>query len=635
MIGTSASRVLRFGAFEVDLRAGELRKNGIKVKLQEKPFLVLAMLLEHGNDLVTRDELREKLWPADTFVDFDHSLGTGIAKLRQALGDSAQNPRFVETVASRGYRFIAPVTRVNQGAEPASVVDVPQPPFEPQQVSGRPRQLTGSVTAGLLGGALLVGILLYLDVGGAREWLRRHSNHPVHSLAVLPLQNLSGDPTQEYFADGMTEQLITDLARLPNIQVISRTSVMQYQGTKKPLPQIGRELNVDAVVEGSVTRSGPRVLVTAQLLDARTDQHLWAQSYERDLNDVLILQSELSRAIAGEIQVKLTPQQQSNFGRAAQIDPDVQEAYLQGRYHLNKGDKAEIRKAIEYFQHALGKDPRDARSYAGLADSYIALDDFYEAPWETMPKAREAARKAVELDGNLAEAHTSLGAVHFLYDWDWPAAEKEIKQAIQLNPGSAEAHMWYAGFLAQMDRVGEAASEIKRAEALDPLSLSVHVQAGWVFYLARNDDEALSEWHKALDLEPGFAVVHSAIWAAYLQKSDFRKVVAALPKEAMGDENTLNLAALAGSYAAAGEKSEAERAIARLKAISKHRYVCPYEMGTAHAALGKKDEAIDWLRKAYQVRSSCMPDLRTDPRLDVLRSDPRFQELLESLHFPQ
>jgi TolB-like protein/DNA-binding winged helix-turn-helix (wHTH) protein len=621
----------QFGVFDLDLASGELRKQGVRIKLQEQPLQVLQILLERAGRVVTKEELQKRIWPSETFVDFDHGLHSTIARLREALSDSPENPRFIETLPRRGYRFVAPVTEIcaaNRGAEREPAVRADRP-------GASLRRYGASVLAGLLGGGLLLALVLGLDVGGVGRWLRRASNQPVTSLAVLPLQNLSGDPAQEYFAEGMTEQLITNLAQLPNLHVISHTSVMQYQGTKKPLRQIGRELNVDAVVEGSVMRSGQRVLITAQLLDARTDTHLWARRYERDLNDVLILQGEMSRAIADEIQVKLTNQQQSNFSDVAQVNPEAQEAYLQGRYHLNKGDAAEIRKAIDYFQQALSKSPRDARSYAGLADSYMALDDFYEAPEKTMPKAKEAAQNAVDLNVNLAEAHTSLGAVHFLYDWDWAAAQKEIRQAIQLNPGSADAHMWYAEFLAQMGQSPEAISEIKRAEALDPLSLAVHVQAGWVFYLARHDDEAMAEWGKSLDLEPNFAVSHTSIWAAYLQKSEFRKIVRDLPKEGQSIDSTLELAALAGSYAAAGKRSEAEHTLTKLNAISKTRYVCPYEMGTAHAMLGNKDEAIGWLQKGYRVHSGCMPDMKTDPRLDSLRTDPRFQELLRSLHFPQ
>ena len=634
MIETAPSQTLRFGMFEVDLRAGELRKGGSKVKLQDRPFQVLTLLLEHAGEMVSREDVRQRLWSTDTFVDFDHSIGSAVTKLRQALGDSAQNPRFVETIGSRGYRFIAPVAEVIQTSEVAAPVApvVPGPSQErPKQLYNRRRWIMG--TAILLIAA--TGIVLGFNVGGTREWLEQRRNPPIKSLAVLPLQNLSGDPAQEFFADGMTDELITNLAQLGNLQVISRTSVMAYKGTTKPLSQIAHELNVDAVVEGSIVSSLQRVRITAQLLDARRDRHLWARSYERDVGDVLILQSQISSAIADEIQVKLTPEQQQNLAKVAQADPEVEENYLKGRYHLNKGTEAEIQKAIGYFQLALGKDPRDAHSYVGLADSYMALDEFYEAPWDTMPKAREATLKAVELDESLAEAHASLGAVRYLYDWDWMGAEKEFKRAIELNPGSPDARIWYAQFLSEMGRNEQAIVEIKRAEVLDPLSLAVHVKAGWVFYLARKEDEAVAEWGKALDLEPGFAVVHGSIWAAYLKNSEFPKVVAALPKEGFGDESTLNLAALAGSYAAAGKRSEAERALAKLNSISKTRYVCPYEMGTAHAMLGDTDQAVGWLRKAYRMRSSCMTVMKTDPRLDALRADSRFQELLRALRFPQ
>jgi TolB-like protein len=338
----------------------------------------LALLLEGRGELITREELREKLWPADTFVDFDHSLGTAIAKLRQGLGDSAQNPRFVETVSSRGYRFLASVENV-----------LPTPDRAVPQASPL-RRFSFSAAAGLFGGALLVGIFLRFDIGGARQWLRRQSNPSIRSLAVLPLENLSGDPGQEYFADGMTDELITNLAQLANLHVISRTSVMQYKGTKKPLPQIAQELHVDAVVEGSVMRSGQRVRIAAQLVDAGNDEHLWAQSYDRDVGDVLILQKEISGKIADEIRIKLTPRQGTQLAKNSRVDPQVEEDYLKGRYHLNKGSDEEIRKGIQFFEHVLTSNPKDARGYAGLADSYVAFSDYYVAPAEILPKAKAA-----------------------------------------------------------------------------------------------------------------------------------------------------------------------------------------------------------------------------------------------------
>jgi TolB-like protein/DNA-binding winged helix-turn-helix (wHTH) protein/tetratricopeptide (TPR) repeat protein len=619
MAESASSQTLRFATFEVDLRSGELRKNGIKIKLQEKPFQVLALLLDRRGELITREELRAKLWPADTFVDFDHSLGTAIAKLRQALGDSAQNPRFVQTVSSRGYRFLAPVG------------SLPTPGRETSRAS-QIRRFSFSAAAGLLGGALLLVVFLGFDIGDARQWLRRRSNPSIRSLAVLPLENLSGDPQQEYFADGMTDELITDLAQLGNVHVISRTSVMQYKGTKKPLPQIARELHVDAVVEGSVMRSGQRVRIAAQLVDAGNDQHLWAQSYDRDVGDVLILQGEISRTIADEIRLKLTPERGTQLGKNARVDPQVEEDYLKGRYHLNKGSEEEIRKGIQFFEHVLASNPKDARGYAGLADSYVALSDYYVAPSEILPKAKSASLKALQLDDKLAEAHTSSGVVRFLYDWDWAGAEKEFKRAIELNPSSVDAHVWYAVFLGQMGRGSEAIAELKRAEALDPLSLSVHVNAGWVYYLLRQNEQAIEHWRKALDLEPQFAVSHSAIWVGYLRSSDFVRLMAATAKGTSVDD-PMELAALAGLYAVSGDSAQARAVLSKLTALSKRRYVCPYEMATTHAVLGDKDEAIAYLSRGYQERSACIPDIKTDPRLDSLRSDLRFHELLRKVGF--
>jgi TolB-like protein/DNA-binding winged helix-turn-helix (wHTH) protein/tetratricopeptide (TPR) repeat protein len=617
------SRPLRFATFEADPKSAELRKNGIKIKLQEKPFQILALLLARPGELVTREELREKLWAADTFVDFDHSLGSAIGKLRQALGDTAQNPRFVETVSSRGYRFLAPVQ------------NVPQTPDYAFPRASQFRRFSLAVVAGLLVGALLVAISLGFDLVGSRRWLRRQSNPLVRSLAVLPLENLSGDPSQEYFVDGMTDGLIASLARLGNMRVISRTSVMQYKGVKKPLPEIARELRVDAVLEGSVMRSGDRVRITAQLIDAGSDQHLWAQSYDRDVTNVLGLQGEISRTIADEIRIKLTPQQGSELAKAIRVDAEVQENYLKGRYHLNKGDQGEIQKGIEYFSQALAKDPRHARSYAGLADSYVALSDYYVSPSEILPKAREASLKALELDDGLAEAHTSSGVVLFLYDWDWSRAEREFQRAIFLNSGLTDAHVWYGIFLAQMGRHEDAIAELNRAEALDPLSLPVHLNAGWAYYLARQNAAAIDEWRKALDLEPQFAVSHSAIWVAYLQSSEFPRMTAASPASVAAGDDLMKLAALGGHYAVAGNVTQARAVLSKLKYMSGRRYVCPYEMATTHAILGDKDEAIGYLRRGFEERSACIPDIKTDPRLDSLRSDPRFRELLRRVGFPQ
>ena len=617
----STSEVLRFGAFELELYNMELRKQGVRIKLQEQPLKVLQLLLNHAGQIVTREQLRSHIWPANTFVEFDHGLYSAMARLREALGDSKESPRFIETVARRGYRFIAPVS-----SSVTETVFTERIRAEPS--AKRLRRVAASTTVGLLGGAALLSIVVGANFGNSRDWFRR-PNSTIRSLAVLPLENLSGDPAQEYFADGMTDELITQLAQLGNIRVISRTSIMQYKGVRKPIRQIGKELSVDAVLEGSVSRSGEHVRITAQLIDADSDQHLWARSYERDVRDVLKLQNEMADEIAGEIRAKMV-KAAAPRPTAVRIDSEEQDLYLRARYHLDRGDRAGINKAIEYFEQAVDRSPDDARNYAGLADSYLALSDFYLSPSETLVKAKQAALKALQLDNSLAETHVSLGATRFLYDWDWQQADEEFLRAIELNPNSSDAHIWRGVFLAQMGRAHEAIPEIKRAEAIDPLSLAVHLNAGWVYYVARRDDQAIQQWQKILDLDPRFPITHTSIWIAYVGQLETTKM---LVESGGNDADTLNLAALAGHYAASGNRAEAEDLLSRLEGISKHRYVCPYEMATAHAVLGDKSKALAWLGKGFKERSACMADLKVDPRLDSLRSDPKFDELLREVGF--
>lgn len=620
---TSIPEVLQFGLFELDMQQAELRKRGVRIKLQEQPLKVLCLLLQNRGEIVTREQLRTNIWPANTFVEFDHGLYSAIARLREALGDSSDSPSFIETVARRGYRFIAPVTSPEAIAVPISEPTVTgRPP--------RPRRLVVSLLAGLIAAALLLGVVLGFNLAHSRDWLRPRGNPQVRSLAVLPLQNLSGDPTQEYFADGITDELITELAELGSVRVISRTSVMQYKGAQKPLRQIANELGVDAIVEGSVLRSGQRVRVTAQLIDAATDHHLWARSYERELGDVLLLQSDMAGSIAQEIRAKIDDNARPPVAQVSRVDPEEQDLYLRGRYHLGKGTEEEINKGIEYFHQGIEHSPGDARNYAGLADSYLALSDYYVSPAATLELGKQAAMKALQLDDNLAETHVSLGAIRFLYDWDWPQAEKEFAQAVKLNPNSSDAHLWRGVFLAQMGRSDEAISEIKLAESLDPLSLPVHVNAGWVYYLARRNEQAVQEWRKILDIDPHFKVTHASIWIAYVKQAEMGAV---LRSPFPGEADALQLAAITGRQAVSGNRAEAERSLSRLDSISKRHYVCPYEMATAHAILGNKDKALDWLSRGLKERSACMPDLKADPRLDSLRSDARFQDFLRRVGF--
>jgi TolB-like protein/Flp pilus assembly protein TadD len=488
-------------------------------------------------------------------------------------------------------------------------------------------------------------VVLVLNVAGLRDRITlpagaRHGVAPpkIESMAVLPLENLSRDPEQEYFADGMTEELTTDLGQIEALRVISRTSVMRFKGVRPAggLPEIARQLKVDAVVEGSVLRSGDRVRITTQLIDARTDRHLWAHSYERDMRDVLELQSEVAQAIANEIKIKVTPQEQVRLARARPVSPEAHEAYLKGRYYWNLRTQEGLKKGIEYFQQAIEKDPGCALAYVGLADSYLNLIGWdLAAPREAYPRAKAAALKALQVDETLAEAHVPLGAAGFAYDWDWAGAEKELRRAIELNPSYATAHNFYAQCLMFMGRHNEALAEIKRAQDLDPVSPIHNTVRGMVFFFARRYDEAIAECQRALELNAGFYPAHLFLAEAYEQErlhdkaiSEYRKAIA------LQEGSTRAAAGLARGYVAAGRRTEALKIISDLRQLSKQRYVSAYGITQTYIALGDFDHAWAWLEKAFEERSFQLIWLKVDPTIDPLRSDPRFQDLLRRVNFP-
>ena len=570
---SSHSQPVRFGSFEVDLRAGELRKDGSKIKLQDQPFQILALLLERPGQVVTREELQSRLWPSDTFVDFDHSLNKAINKLREALGDSAENPQFVETLPRRGYRFI--------------------------------RDLQ--------------------DGPG-----------PIRSLLVLPLENLSRDPEQEYFADGLTEELITKLARIGALRVLSRTTTMHYKGVRKPLPEIARELQVDGVVEGSVLRSGAQVRISAQLIHAPTDTHLWADSYERDLRNVLTLQSEVAQAVAREVQVKLTPQEQAHFAQVSPVNPEAYEAYLKGRYHWNRRSSEELPKAMHCFQQAIAKDSVYAAAYAGLADSLASLGAWsFVPPAESLREAKGLALRALEIDPSLGEAHTSLAWVNAWYELDFANAEKGFERSVELNPRYPAAHYFFGFFLALMGRYEEAYTELQRSLRLDPLSSVMHWGLGMVFWSSRRYDQAIEQAERSLELDPTFAGAHALLGWAYPHKSLHELAIASLSKAVQISPSASPwLASLGEAYAQAGHNGEARKILHQLNDLSKQRYVTPYMVARIHAALGEHDDALCWLETAWQGRAAWMIFLKTDPHLDSLRPDPRFQDLLRRMNFP-
>jgi TolB-like protein/DNA-binding winged helix-turn-helix (wHTH) protein/Flp pilus assembly protein TadD len=632
---------LRFGVFEVDLRAGELRKHGLRIRLQEQPFQVLAMLLEHPGQVVTREELQKKLWPADTFVDFDHGLNKAVNKIRDALGDSAESPRFVETVARRGYRFLAE-------AKAADAAPVRSPELAPAQLPAaetRDRaELVGTPAAPqrrLPPLAWKISALVLVAVIAAFAVWKTHSRNlptsAIHSLAVLPLESLSNDASQDYFADGMTDELISDLGQISALRVISRTSVMAYKHARKPLPQIARELNVDAIVEGTVLRSGDQVRITAQLIDATADKHLWSQSYEGELKDTLALQNQVAQAIADQIRIKLNPQEQAALKIARVVNPEAYESYLKGRYFWNKRTPDSLKVALAYFNQAIDEDANYAQAYSGLADTYALLGDWQYAvmtPKEALPKAKAAAIKALELDSKLSEAHNSLAFCFDAFDWDLESAGKEFQRSIELNPGYATAHHWYAWHLGLLGRYDEAIEEMRKAKNLDPLSLIINADLAELLVIAHVYDESISQSRKTIEMDPNFALAHNQLGQAYLQKHLNVEAIAELQKavEISGGSPTC-IANLARAYAASGKTSEAVRLLSDLKNHSNRSYSDASEIAVVYAALGDKDQAMHWLEIGYEERFN--PGVLLRPGFDPLRSDPRFQDLLRHIGFPR
>jgi len=634
MVTPPVSQPVRFDVFEVDLRAGELRKHGIKIRLQEQPFLILQTLLETPGQIVTREELQKKIWPEDTFVDFDHGLHAAVNRLRQALGDAADSPRFVETVARRGYRFI--------GQLQAPATDTPYGIRVVPQEGKLPRKRAGKWWAGpVIGFSLAVAVaavLVFFNAWGLRNWF--FAARSFRSLAVLPLVNVTADGKQEYFADGMTEDLITQLSKLGDLKVISHTSVMRYKGTNKPLPQIARELNVDAVVEGAVQLSGNHVRITAQLVDGRSDQHIWADNYDGDLSDVLLLQSDVARDIAKQIDVKLTPQQQQRLAKDAHpVNPEAYQAYLLGRYYWNKRTADGLAQAGQYFQQAILKDPNYALAYSGLSDyfAFLTLIGGPEIlpPKQAMIQAKAAAVKAVGLDDSSSEAHASMGHILHNYDWDFAGAEREFKRAIELNPNYATAHHWYAHLLMQVGRTDESLAQARLATDLDPLSPFVNQGLARQYYLSRQYDKAIALSQVVLRMDSNYLPAQTQLALAYEQKGMLGEAVSTLEKarKLAGEKTDLPMlhALLAHAYALAGRRADAQTELNVLAAIGKKRYVPPSYVAIVYLALGDKDKAFVYLNKSYQDRSEQLLYLGVEPVVDSLRSDPRFDALLKQV----
>jgi TolB-like protein/DNA-binding winged helix-turn-helix (wHTH) protein/Tfp pilus assembly protein PilF len=643
------SLIFRFGPFEARTCAQELSKNGTSVRLRGQPFAILELLVSRAGEVVTREEIRQKIWPVDTFVDFEHGLNTSIKKLRQALCDSATEPRYIETLPRLGYRFIAPVETTveskpkkptGDAVQEAVAVSQPRPAARPPRSFGWSLVLVPVFV-------LLAGVALVFNLARARDkffaLFRSTKNasvavasapKPPRSIVVLPLQNLSNSSAEDYFADGMTDELTTDLAQFGTLRVISRTSAMHYKGTAKTAPEIGRELGVDTLIEGTVEHAGNRVRIRIQVIDSASDRHLWARSYDHELKDVLLLQSSAARDIAEEVQGKVAPPQ-ADFRptNANRVDPGAYEAYLKGRYFWNKRTEDGLKKSIDYFQQAISQDPKFAAAYAGMADTYSILGSDVLPAQVARSKAHAAASKALELDPTIAEGHAELALVEFYYDWDWHRSEQEFRRAIELNPNYATAHQWYSYYLSAMGRFPEAVEEALKAQQIDPLSLAINATLAGRYRDSGQYGQAINFAQRTLEMDPNFVPAHSVLGATYEAEGSWAQAILEYQKAVeLSQNNPTSLAALGCAYGYSGNREKARDILATLRDASKIHYVSAFDMAAVFAGMGENDNAFHWLEKSYSERESQMAFLGITRRMNGVRSDPRYSDLLHRMH---
>jgi TolB-like protein/DNA-binding winged helix-turn-helix (wHTH) protein/tetratricopeptide (TPR) repeat protein len=648
----SNPRTVVFGDFTIDLRSKELRRNGIRLKLPGQPFAVLAMLVEHPGEVVTREELRARLWQKETFVDFDHSLNVALNKLRETLCDSAEQPRFIETVPRTGYRFIAPVNVVTLAAtETAADSRARAAPVEITRelklasALADVRQASGRRTRRY---AAALALILLCSVG---VYIARRASHraaaappPKIMLAVLPFENLTGDPANEYFSDGLTEELITQLAELQanRLGVIARTSVMSYKHGDRNIARVGSQLGVQYILEGTLRassvpgepaprspgqKSSGRVRITAQLIDVHDQTHLWARDYDRDLGDVLTLEREVCGEVAREIQLRMTSEQGASLTGSRRVDPEAHELYLRGLFNRNKLTPEALKKSIDYFNSAIQKDPSYAEAYAGLANGYRLLMNALP-PDEVLPKARTAAEKALALDPNLAQAHSLLGLIAPYPDWNWEGARKHFERALELNPNDATAHDRYAeGYLTPMGRLEESLAELHLAQQLDPLLLAISTDIGKTLFFSRRYDDAIEQLRGVLERDPTFSEAYEWLWKAYAEKRMYPQALDIIGKEKGYVPRTAYVSDLSWIRARMGDSGQARKLFAQFLELSKEEHEDPGAVAMLHIALGDKEQAFAWLEKAFAAHSNFISSLKVWPAYDPVRNDPRFINL--------
>jgi TolB-like protein/DNA-binding winged helix-turn-helix (wHTH) protein/Tfp pilus assembly protein PilF len=612
----STARKLSFGPYEADLHSGELLKNGVRVRLQAQPFQLLVMLLEHPGELVTREEICQKLWSTDTFVDFDRSLGTAVNKIREVLNDSATEPRFIETLPRRGYRFIAPVTAV--GEIPREIPPAASPQLERKDEGRRNPPLSRLMWAG---GA----VALLVSALTAWFFLRPHS---VKSIAVLPLENLSADANQQFLADGVTDELTTSLAQIGSLRVISHTSAVACSGKQKPASEIARCLGVDALIEGSVVRSGDRVRINAQLIDADSDRHMWAHTYDLQLRDIITVQGELARAITASISQTLTPQEQARLSHPRPMDPEVALLYFRGSNLLSKPDPAHAR---DMFKQATDLDPNSAEAWAGLADALHTMGVYGDEA--AFDQAKVAAKKALEIDPSQAQALMALGAVAFLYDWDPAQSEDYLRQAIAARPSYAMAHAIFATILGHRGKIEEAIQEIKLAAILDPVSVTINSFAWHVYFCARRYDDALQAIIATNEMDPTFRPAYWRLVTSWEQKGEYNKAIDAWVRGRIVGGETPESVNKDASKLRAALASGGPRAYWQYQ-LDKTPPADRFEprAATFHMRLGNREESLKTLEEGYQRRRHYLIVwIAVYPEFDALRSEPRYQKLLHDL----
>src|SRR5580704_2063181 len=623
-----------FGPFRLDLKQRLLLRDDKPIPLQPKAFETLLVLVRNSEKVVLKDELLNAVW-TDTFVE-ESNLTQNIFVLRKALGEE-DGRRYIVTVPGRGYRFAEKVLTIPEQEKPAPgstlIAHV-----APNGAGGAALPLRESRFRWLVGLALMV-----LAFVGFLTWRHFHPKNPPAPgkvmLAVLPFQNLTGDPEQEYFADGLTEEMIMQLGRLrpEQLGVIARTSVMGYKHSDKRLDQIGRELSVQYVLEGSFRRAGDHLRITAQLIQVKDQTHLWSQDYDRRPEDVVTVQDDVAVDVAREIKIRLTPRQQTDLARARPLDPDAYEAYLKGRYFWNKRTEEGFKKAVDYFNQAIAKDPTYAEAYAGLADTYVLLGGYgFMQQEDAMPKAKAAAQKALGINDQLAEAYTSLGVIAEMYEWNWPEAEKNFKRAIELDPNYSVAHEFYGdGYLSLIGKNEEGIEEIRKAHELDPLSPIIATDLAKRLSLEKKYAEAVTEFKNILDVDPDFVQAQYYLAETYEQMGLYPEAISELKKIKSWEDLPLTLEELGYIYARQGKRHEALQMIAELQRRSTHHYTDSASAARIYIALGDKDSAFVWLQKGYDEHSPHMILIDADSAYDPLRSDPRFQNLVRRIGLPQ